>query len=110
MSSGSESAALTLYNAGSQIRCFSERTEEAAVVNVPLQLEVQEVPAHTEVQHNSTCTHALRMKKKSQQQHKFASESVWQCGCRVAGFGPDILKVCMSTQTNVQADPLTRFR
>lgn len=31
-----QGAALTLNNAGSQIRRFSERTEEAAVVDVPL--------------------------------------------------------------------------
>lgn len=43
------SAALTLNNAGSQIRRLSKRTEEAAVVDVPLQLEVQEVPAHTQM-------------------------------------------------------------
>lgn len=62
VSSSSESAALTLYNAGSQIRCFSERTEEATVVDVPLQLEVQEVPAHTEVHCNSTAQMHLLVK------------------------------------------------
>lgn len=40
-------AGLTLHDAGPQVRSLGEGTEETAVVDVPLQLEVQEVPGHT---------------------------------------------------------------
>lgn len=42
---------LTLYDAGSQICSFSKRTEETTVVDISLQLEVQEIPGHTDVSH-----------------------------------------------------------
>lgn len=39
------------------------------MVDVPLQLEVQEVPAQTEVQRNSTCTHDDKEKPTTAQMH-----------------------------------------
>lgn len=44
---------LTLNNVGSQIGSFSKRTEEATVVDVSLQLEIEEIPEQTH-----THTHA----------------------------------------------------